>query len=369
MTATVVHFVDSNTHGGCEEIVLSLLRGLVGTGWNPVLIHYDEPGLSRMIREVDQVGITRRVVPPLRVGNRWWHLREFVRQLNALRPSVFHAHLSWPLGCFHGLIAARLSGVRAVVATAHVFGPEAAASFRGPKRRLHPPLIHRYIAVSHEVKRRLHDDLQVRASKISIVHNGIQVNAVIQRSLGPLQGPLQEAPALPLVLTPARLHPQKGHADLLRAAALVPNAHFVLAGDGPERGALEDLVRHLGIESRVLFLGERDDVPQLLARSAAFVLPSLYEGLPVSVLEAMAVGTPVIATAVGGTDEVVEDGVTGVLVPPGNPARLAAEISRLIASQPLADQMSEEAKRRVQQSFSSDSMIRGVLDVYGALTR
>jgi glycosyltransferase involved in cell wall biosynthesis len=175
---------------------------------------------------------------------------------------------------------------------------------------------------------------------------------------------MRTAEHVPVVFTPARLHKQKGHAVLLKAATLVPNAMFVLAGDGPERQSLEALAQELGVASRVHFLGERADVPSLLARSDAFVLPSMYEGLPVSVLEAMAIGTPVVATAVGGTDEVVEHGVNGLLVPPGNPERLADEISRVIGNTSLAASLSEGGKRRVREYFSSQSMLGGVLDVY-----
>jgi glycosyltransferase involved in cell wall biosynthesis len=186
-------------------------------------------------------------------------------------------------------------------------------------------------------------------------------------SRGPQYDSFTNDKSLPVVFTPARLHKQKRHSDLLKAAALVPNALFVLAGDGPERGKLEELANRLGIASRVVFLGERNDVPKLLVCCDVFVLPSMYEGLPVSVLEAMAVGRPVVATAVGGTDEVVEDGVTGILVPPREPAKLAAEITRVCDDRALADSLSAAGKRRVRESFSSSSMVSGVLDVYEQL--
>jgi glycosyltransferase involved in cell wall biosynthesis len=369
MSGTVVHFLDSDTQGGCEEMVLSLLRGLSGTSWTPVLFHHDEPGLQRMIRQVDALGISRRVVPTVRRGDRWKSLAEFVRQLKGVRPSVFHAHLGWPLGCFYGLLAAWLSQVPTIVATSHVFEPEARAFLRRPRRWVHPMLVHRYLAVSQEVKRRLVQDLRVEAKKISVVRNGIDIEAVVRRAVAGSQRTMVSGGTRAIVLTPARLHKQKGHADLLRAAVLVPDVLFAFAGDGPEREPLEALARRLGVAERVLFLGERDDVPALLASCDAFVLPSLYEGLPVSVLEAMAIGAPVVATAVGGTDEVVENGVTGILVPPRDPGRLAFEISRVVGDRSLARRLSEAAKTRVRNAFSSTSMLSGVLETYREASR
>jgi glycosyltransferase involved in cell wall biosynthesis len=152
--------------------------------------------------------------------------------------------------------------------------------------------------------------------------------------------------------------------DLLEAAALVPHAIFVLAGDGPERPALEAQARSLGIEGRVRFLGHRTDIPQLLAVSDLFVLPSLYEGLPLSVLEAMAAGKPVIATQIGGTSEVVTDGETGLLVKPRDSNALAAAIQRLLTDQDLANRLARSALDRVRHEFSSDVMVRRVSRIY-----
>ena len=115
----------------------------------------------------------------------------------------------------------------------------------------------------------------------------------------------------PIVLTVARLDPQKGHRYLLAAATEVPEAVFALVGEGGERAALENQARTLGVAERVRFLGHRDDVPELLAACDLFVLPSLYEGLPLSVLEAMAAAKPVVATAIDGTTEAVVHEVTG----------------------------------------------------------
>jgi glycosyltransferase involved in cell wall biosynthesis len=172
---------------------------------------------------------------------------------------------------------------------------------------------------------------------------------------------------VPLVLVPARLHEQKGHRYLLRAIVEIPGAHFALAGDGPERAALEAQAHDLGIEERVSFLGYRDDVGALLSACDLVVLPSLYEGLPVALLEAMAAQRPVIATRIGGTDELVASGRTGLLVEPRDPVALAVAIRSLLADPATARLLAERASVVVKTRFSAEAMCGRVSKVYREL--
>jgi glycosyltransferase involved in cell wall biosynthesis len=138
----------------------------------------------------------------------------------------------------------------------------------------------------------------------------------------------------------------------------------VLAGDGPLRADLEAEARDLGVAGRCVFLGQRADVPALLAAADLFVLPSLYEGLPVSVLEAMAAQRPIVATAIGGTDEAVTNEVTGLLVPPRDAAALASAIRRMRADPALARRLASGGRERVEREFSSDVTARHVMLIY-----
>ena len=169
------------------------------------------------------------------------------------------------------------------------------------------------------------------------------------------------------MFTPARLHSQKGHIFLLEAAVHVPDALFVFAGDGEERSRLEDRARQLHIADRVRFLGSRQDVPALLACCDVFVLPSLYEGLPLSVLEAMAAGRPVVATSISGTDEAVVDGVTGLLVPPSDAGALAAALNRVLSDRDLAARLANAGRTAVNEKFSSEIMVRNTAQLYEEL--
>ena len=312
MKRTAVHFVDSDIFGGCEQVVLELLLGLDQNSWQPVLFHFDRPGIAPLVEGLKKRGVHCEIVSPI-VGRRLSHsLPRFVAQLKQFDAAIFHAHLNWPLGCVYALVAARLAGV-STVATSHLYSAINGARHAFVKLHLQRAVVQRYIAVSDEVRKRLEGDLQIPSSKVAVVRNGIPVDRFIARPKCGCRSALTAGLNAPVVLTPARLHPQKGHVTLLEAAALVPNAVFLLAGDGPERHSLEAMAHALGIADRVRFLGQRSDIPELLASSDVFVLPSLYEGLPLSVLEAMAAGKPVIATRIGGTDEAVIDGTTGIL--------------------------------------------------------
>lgn len=167
-----------------------------------------------------------------------------------------------------------------------------------------------------------------------------------------------------LIVSVARLEPQKNPLGLIEAFAAARSSSWrlLLAGDGTMRPAAEQRVRELGIADRVAFLGVRNDVPDLLAACDVFVLASDWEGSPVAVIEAMASGLPVVATAVGGVPELVENGVTGFLAPAGDTASLAAALARLANDAPSRRQMAECARRRAAR-FS----IRGMIDAYSEL--
>ena len=154
---------------------------------------------------------------------------------------------------------------------------------------------------------------------------------------------------------------------LIAAVTEVPEARFLVVGDGPERHALEAEAIARGVAGRIQFLGYRADVPELLADCDLFVLPSLFEGLPLSILEAMAARRAVVASDIGGNDEAVIEGETGVLVPPAEPAALAAAIRALLADAPRRQRFGAAGRARVEQEFSAEVMVRRVTSVYDEL--
>jgi glycosyltransferase involved in cell wall biosynthesis len=215
-------------------------------------------------------------------------------------------------------------------------------------------------------------------SRIKVIRNGIDLARFVNPAPpAPGQG-LRESLGLPLdspvVVALARLNPSKGLDHLLDAAAHLaerhPAARFVFIGGGPDaayRATLDARAASLGIADRVRFIGERTDVAPLLGQATISVLPSLSEALPNSVLESMAAGVPVVATRVGGIPEVIEDGVTGLLVPPGDSRALADAIGRLLDTPSWACAMGRSGRETAVQRFSTERMVRATEEVYEGL--
>ena len=193
---------------------------------------------------------------------------------------------------------------------------------------------------------------EVPPRKVSVIHNGVEVHTQLASGRR----------ALPRrVIVVANLRREKGHDVLLRAAADVvhafPDARFELVGGGPEMSALRTISAELGLERVVSFLGHREDVKARLGAADIFVLPSRSEAFPNAVLEAMAAGLPVIASAVGGVPEVIRHAATGLTVPPGDPAALASAIRRLMADPSLAQGLGDAGLAEVTARYSFDRMI------------
>lgn len=170
------------------------------------------------------------------------------------------------------------------------------------------------------------------------------------------------------MITVANLRPEKNHETLLAALARLvgqhPELRVRIVGDGPRRAELEAVTRTLKLQDHVEFLGHRDDVPALLQQADVFVLPSRSEAFPNSAIEAMAAGLPVVASAVGGLLDLIEDGRTGVLIPPGDPEQLAAALRRLMANPALAATIGQTARAEVQRRYSFDRMVTAFERLY-----
>lgn len=361
---TVVHYTDTAGFGGAEQGLLTLLEGLDRSRWSPVLVHHAYPGVEPLLEKARQLDVRTRRVDSLPQSFDWKWVRNFGALLRSERATVFHAHLVWPVACSYGLIAASLYRVPGILATQQLFAPIETAH----DRRLQKIVslgVHRYIAVSEALAKELRP-LVLRPRRVVVVRNSVAPAAFRGAAPAELRRSLTRNGEA-LVLTLARLDPQKGLPYLLEAAKSLPKATFAIAGDGRDRKALEDQARSLGLEGRVRFLGYRDDIPDLLAACDLFVLPSLFEGLPISVLEAMAAGKPVVATRIGGTDEAVENGVTGFLVPPRDPAALADAVSRVLSDPAAGRRMGEAGRVRALGEFSAQAMVSKTTALYEEL--
>jgi len=360
---TVVHYTDDTEFGGAEQMILTLMAALEPYGWHSVLMLHPGAGIRRLRDGAAALGIDTCFAPSMHQEGKWQAALQFFRDLRARGPALFHAHLSSPSACRYAMIAARLAGLP-VVATVQLYVSVTGLRAVYPQRLLSLG-VDRYIAVSDYVARRMRPLCVNATARIRVVYNGVPIEQFDEES----GTPDDERRSRPTVLAVARLHPQKGLNYLLNAATLVPQARFLVAGEGPARVELDEEARKLGLGDRFQFLGHRDDVSGLLQAADVFVLPSLYEGLPVSVLEAMAAGTPVVATAVGGTDEVVVHGESGILVPPRDSDALAGAMREVISDVALARRLIAGGKARVRDKFSADAVARGVSGVYGEVCR
>jgi len=361
-------YTDSRVLGGAENAMFMLLESLDRAAWEPTLLLDDAPGVEPLLERAAALGVPVRLVAPLPLGLRGARrVPALARLLKRHHPDVFHAHMSSPVACKWALAAAVLARVPAVLGTVQV------GEYEPPDRSAYWQLralargVDRYLAVSGAIAAELVERLGWPAAKVEVSYNAVDVARTAVAPPPGLREQLGGGATRPLVLTPARLDAQKGHDVLLEAATAVPDARFVFAGEGPERGRLEALAADKGLADRVLFLGRRDDVPQLLAAADVFALPSLYEGSSLAVLEAMAAGTPVVSSAIGGTDELIEAGESGLLVAPGDSGALATALRRLLDEPELGQRLAARARERVEEDLTRERMAARVTGVYEEL--
>jgi L-malate glycosyltransferase len=294
-------------------------------------------------------------------------------------PHVVHTH-RYKENCLGGLAAAH-AGTPVIVNTVHGIY-EALAGWENMKWRFYSLLARQVtkrvasglIGVSREIASLLRK--QFPGLNVVCIPNGIQCDAVAEL---PEPDAAREALGLGaqafVVGSVGRLTPVKGVEYLLQAVSLIvhertiPSLQVVVVGMGPSRAALEELVQRLNISERVRFLGERHDVPDLLRLFDIFVLPSLHEGIPMALLEALAAGCPVVASAVGGVLEVVREGQDGMLVPSKNPRAIADAIQALYTSQALRTRFRQAGPDRVIMEFGARRMASDTKDFYLSLVR
>lgn len=288
------------------------------------------------------------------------------RRLRRLAICVFHCHAGIGWEGQRGVQVARQAGVPAVVRTEHLPYLLTDAGQRRDYQRLWP-LVDRFICVSEEAYNS-YLEAGMPDDKLCVVRNGIRAGQVAPDPAG-VRADFGLPETARIVLTVARMTEQKGHKHLLNAIPTVlahePHAHFVLVGDGPLEGELRQQAAQLGIdEQRLIFAGWRQDIPRLLASADLFVLPSLFEGLPIVVLEAMAAGCAIVGTTVCGTREAIEDEVNGRLVEPGNPAALATGIIEGLCHTESIARWRAAARHTHRQFFTASRMGRETAVIY-----
>lgn len=299
------------------------------------------------------------------------------RALRTLKPDLVQ---TYNIGALDAAPIIRFAGVRWIVHAEHgrdVTDPRGDNPKYLRLRRWIAPLIACYIAVSRDLQSWLIDRAGIRADKVTCIENGIDVAMYESARVAPrprvLLGDFAPLGSV-LIGNVARLDKVKDQAGLLTAFKLLCDqagrttaCRLIIVGDGPERAALQDRIEQLGLTGTVRLLGNRSDVAALLAECDVFVLSSIAEGMPVTLLEAMASGLPVVATDVGGIATVLENGVTGTLVPAGDPTALAEALDAYISDEALRHHHGDAGHARVTTRFGLSAMLSAYTALYDKL--
>ncbi len=357
----VLHLIETGGPGGAERMLLALAThlgqsyhstvGLLRRGW--LESHVLASGLD--CTHLDGNGHGDLAV-----------LRRLLHVVRSYKINLIHAH-----EFYMNMVATLVSCMTGIPAVCTVHGknyyPE-----RWRRRTIYRLIARRaaqLVVVSRELQRFFCDTTGVPRERVGVIHNGIAPSAFsgIPRTrelLDPLGIPREAR----IVGTIGNLYAVKGQMHLVHAAGLLsqshPDVHVIILGRGGMRDALSSLSVSLGIQDRIHLLGFREDAASYLRLMDVFTLPSLSEGLPLSLLEAMAAEVPVVVTQVGGMPEVVEHGKSGFLVPPGDPETLAHKIRWLLENPERARAMGDAGGQRVRESFSLERMTGQYHEVY-----
>jgi L-malate glycosyltransferase len=354
-----LHIDTARTWRGGQNQVLVTVLGLRTLGHRTILVAHSEGELRQRAKEgLDLIPLAPRTEMDLGAA---WRLSRLIKQL---QPDIIHAHDP------HGVAMAAL----ALSMSTQLVKPPLVASRRVDFHLKGTSLsrwkyrqVDCFICASEAIRQLLISDGVPEASAVT-VHEGIDLERVAAAPPAKLHEELWLPHHAPVVGNVAALVPHKGQRHLVEAAALVvrrvPDARFVIAGEGELRPALERQIKEHHLEKHVLLAGFRPDVLSLHKTFDIFVMSSVTEGLGTSLLDAMACGKPVVATAAGGIPEVVVDGETGFIVPPRDHEGMAEAIVRLLKDPALRDRLGRAGRARVQKRFSAGRMIRDTLRVY-----
>ena len=362
-TLKVMHILYMLRMGGTENGVVKIANGLFGAGVvSSICSCQPADALKHRLRaEVRLFEFNRRN------RNDPWFVLQLARLLRRERPDIVHTH-SWGTLC-EGLIAARIAGVPRVVHGEH--GTMEMRSWNLRVQRLAWERADCVLSVSSRLAEKMAHAVRYPVDRIRVIRNGLDTTRFSPARREAARRRLGIAPDALVIGTVGRLVPVKDQAGLLRALALLKAQHTkfraVIAGDGPLRTDLVALAASLGLDDRVEFIGERTDVEDVLASFDIFVLSSVSEGLSNTILEAMASGVPVIATRVGGAEELVDDGRTGLLIQPSSVEQLAEALHRLALSLSEREEMGRAGRLRAEHAFALPVMLAGYESLYREL--
>ena len=358
----IMYIIDSLKVGGAEMLLLAMVRQFAAD--HDVTVVYFTPGpleedmrsLGVPIHRISTMGIKDpRVIPRL------------VAMMREQKPDVVHTHLS--KSDVAGLMAAAMAGVPVRISSIHNVDPWRQKKWLSEIMKQWTKTSHHMIAVSEGVRDYVLEYSDYPAEKITTVANGIDLDRFDPATVPPIDKTQFGIPEDALtVCMVARLEESKGHHILIDAASKViadlPDAYVMIVGDGHLREGLEAQRDRMGLDDNVIFTGIQRDIPGVMRAVDVITFSSLWEGLPVALLEAMAMANPVVSTAVGGIPNVITDGEDGLLVPKDNAAALAKGLLKVLKDSALRDTLGTNARRTIEAQYSAAAMHQQILDLY-----
>lgn len=356
-------YTDSKTVGGAELALGYLLNALA---------EQIEVGvLATDLRIAEKIAghrpgtVSMAVRPPIGV----YDLRSLLEHRAAIRafaPDVLHCNQAWPWACAYGELAGLLDRRTRVLAVDHLPVPGAIPRVRRAGRRLLARRLDAHVSVGERSAREVELIVGLDRNTVGAVPNGVPSRPSWAPGLLELDDRQTDRDG-PVIGSLGRLTDQKGYDLLVRALPELPSARLVLVGDGSQRPALEGIAAELGVADRLQITGWVEDAPKRLAEFDIFALPSRWEGMPLSILEAMRAGLPVVACDVGSVCEVVRDGETGYVVAADDLSALRDRLGRLLADVALRARMGECARGVADAFFTDTLMARRYEAVYGSM--
>jgi len=368
----ILHVIHHLVTGGMENGLINLINNMPASKYRHVIVCIEDYSTFRQRINRDDVDVI--ACHRSTVGT--WKLRKKLYNLcRELRPAILHSR---NMSGLDAIIPARLAGVPFCIHSEHGFDVDNLDGLNWKPallRRLHTPFVDRYITVSKHLQRNLVEQIKITPQKISQIYNGVNVERFVPTSGLVTRHWLPtdfQDDKLFIIGTVGRIQPIKDQATLLRAVAqllkqqssLAQRLRLVVVGDGPLLTHLKALANELDIAEIVFFPGSLDNIPQTLQSFDTFILPSLNEGISNTILEAMASGLPVIATAVGGNVELVEDGINGRLFCPGDITALASLLLKYLDDHDLCKTHGNRALNLAHDKFSLSAMVASYRLIY-----
>ncbi|MEW6096777.1 MAG: GT4 family glycosyltransferase PelF [bacterium] len=354
----IMHLVYSLIRGGLEAGIVGRVNRLNSTYFNPSICCFIEGGpLTKLVRDgIDVVELKKKE------GNDFTLPFKLMNLFKKKHIHIVYTH-NWGTLC-EGVIGAKLASVPIVIHQEHgtVIDVIKSKKIRFWAQQFIFNFVDQITTVSESLRRLMIESLGIDKKKIITILNGVDIDRFKNKiNRNKEREKLGLRTDEPVIGTVGRLVPVKGHKTLLYSMLnlkkQIQGIKLLLIGDGPLRNELEELIKKLGLSENVLMLGEREDIPQLLKTMDVFVLPSLFEALSRTILEALASEVPVVTTSVGGNSEVIIHGSNGLLVPPQNPEKLAQAIITLLSDKDKSNAFRVAGRKLVEEKFSIQRMV------------